>query len=587
MEWWHKGSRDPSVTLFTLSTAEELAGLASLVNRGEDFYGKTVLLARDIDLSVHYDEDYKKDSANQGWVPIGKESSPFKGVFDGGGHKIVGLYIHRPSAGHQGLFGHIQDGRDENIGVEDADVTAGSEVGGVAGYVVGDVRNCYSLGSVAGEYYIGGVVGRIVGNVRNCYSFGTVTGKANLGGVASYVNGRVRNCYSAAAVTATNSRYLDMNNVGGVVGLVDGGEVTNCYSAGIIKTMIGDVGGVVGHAQRSSVTSCVALNPSVYNQKSAVKLVVGRSGRNRVANNRVLDGMSMTKGGATNPPFWTTALDWGDDIWDSADWSFEDGELPMLKKAGGDQAGQMKLLRLPPTPGGGGEMTVSNATAISLTLNWTAASDNTPAESLKYSVYHSCPGKDEARFQLETVTGVTKDSLAYKIKDLEPDTTYRFGVTVENARGLLSEYAAKTWKTTPIPVITIETQPKEKIVVREDNSNMPLSVTATVTENADLRYVWYLEGVLYPQRGERTRATNVYHLPTWLEVGTYKVWCNISTTDEVASITTNVTEVIVKHPLYKTAAFPVLLALSILLFVVHYHVPLNRKFQTIKKRFSR
>ena len=83
--WYEEGT-----TEFTLTTAEQLAGLAKLVNEGIAFEGITVKLDTDITLDGH------------GWTPIGdsgrvdpEESIEtihlFKGVFDGQGHRIIGL----------------------------------------------------------------------------------------------------------------------------------------------------------------------------------------------------------------------------------------------------------------------------------------------------------------------------------------------------------------------------------------------------------------------------------------------------------------------------------------------------------------
>ena len=44
---WYNASQSS----FTISTAEQLAGLAQLVNSGTNFSGKTVALASDIDLA--------------------------------------------------------------------------------------------------------------------------------------------------------------------------------------------------------------------------------------------------------------------------------------------------------------------------------------------------------------------------------------------------------------------------------------------------------------------------------------------------------------------------------------------------------
>ena len=67
---------------FTLRDAADLTGLSDLVNAGNSFEGKTILLADDIDL----------ESLDEEWTPIGNNSdTPFSGVFDGQGHRVANM----------------------------------------------------------------------------------------------------------------------------------------------------------------------------------------------------------------------------------------------------------------------------------------------------------------------------------------------------------------------------------------------------------------------------------------------------------------------------------------------------------------
>ena len=86
---WYTSAPDASA--YHISTAEQLAGLAQLVNADPgttNFAGKTFYLDNDLDLSGHE------------WISIGTGrggSNPeysFCGVFDGQGHVISNLYSH-------------------------------------------------------------------------------------------------------------------------------------------------------------------------------------------------------------------------------------------------------------------------------------------------------------------------------------------------------------------------------------------------------------------------------------------------------------------------------------------------------------
>ena len=90
---------------FEISTAQQLAYVATMVNSGDRVYqnGHFKLLV-DIDLSTY-----------NNWTPIGKcdysnGSEYFHGVFDGGGRTVFNLNIsNNHEDGHFGLFGYVYD----------------------------------------------------------------------------------------------------------------------------------------------------------------------------------------------------------------------------------------------------------------------------------------------------------------------------------------------------------------------------------------------------------------------------------------------------------------------------------------------
>lgn len=70
---------------YTVRTAEELAWIAS-ASRTDDFAGKTVRLAADLDLGG-------SSATPPSWEPIGSAARPFQGELDGANHVIYNLYI--------------------------------------------------------------------------------------------------------------------------------------------------------------------------------------------------------------------------------------------------------------------------------------------------------------------------------------------------------------------------------------------------------------------------------------------------------------------------------------------------------------
>jgi len=295
---WFDGEKAEADT-FWISTAEELAGLAMLVNNshngGSDFRGKTVVLVKNIDL---------KDWGE--WVPIGTVGTvghedgtydvgvarPFSGVFDGNGKAVAGLVVSEPPD-YKGLFGVVKYGEVKNLDVVDAHVSVGYNCGAVVGRLVnGTVSNSYSSGIVTGTDCVGGISGRVTnGTVTSCYSTAKVGAYLSVGGIVGRIDedGKVTNCYSTGAV-GNDPKYKDHPRyggyvtepqvVGGVVGWVIDGEVTNCYSTGEIRGY-SEIGGIVGKLENGIVKNCVALNPIVnayYREAGYGGRVIGQDG---------------------------------------------------------------------------------------------------------------------------------------------------------------------------------------------------------------------------------------------------------------------------------------------------------------------
>jgi hypothetical protein len=267
-------TENPAAAVFTISTPDELAGLAQIVNGtwgGSPAYfnfdNRTINLANDIDLS-DYGSSYNNGA---GWTPIGisniYSSGSFNGTFDGNGNIITGLYINR-NTNYSGLFGYIMGSASvtavKNLVIEDANInSAADRAGAVAGHIsLGSVINCHVTGgSVTGNNNTGGLAGFINGgSIINCCSAASVTGSDNAGGVIGHVNGSsgsVTNCYSTGSVKGNNS-------VGGIAGyVINGGSVTHCYSTGSVSGN-NRVGGLVGNLNDAgTVKNCAALNSGI------------------------------------------------------------------------------------------------------------------------------------------------------------------------------------------------------------------------------------------------------------------------------------------------------------------------------------
>ncbi|MFQ9909835.1 MAG: S-layer homology domain-containing protein [Acutalibacter sp.] len=112
-----------------------------------------------------------------------------------------------------------------------------SITGGIVGDNYGAISRCNNTGAVSADGATGGVAGQNVCSqsgpnsiVENCYNTGAVSGSGDVGGVVGHNNNSnnfistVKNCYNTGAVISGNS-----SNVGGVVGRIETGDVSDCY----------------------------------------------------------------------------------------------------------------------------------------------------------------------------------------------------------------------------------------------------------------------------------------------------------------------------------------------------------------------
>jgi len=124
---------------YIIKTAEQLSFL-----NGEGDEGKHFKLAANIDLN---------GSPTNQWKPIGRTEQQrfiFRGIFDGNGYVISGLYIDNDST-FQGLFGYLgHQAKIMNLGITDSYVKARRMFGILAGYNGGEITNCYVSNSTVG-----------------------------------------------------------------------------------------------------------------------------------------------------------------------------------------------------------------------------------------------------------------------------------------------------------------------------------------------------------------------------------------------------------------------------------------------------
>ena len=125
-------------------------------------------------------------NGGDGWLPINDNSSGLNAVFEGNGHTISNLYIHRQDTDRVGLFARVGDsGIIRNAGVVNAEMEGGGNTGILAGLNSGTITDSYATGSVSGGTYVGGLVGRNSsgGTITASHAAGSVSGNFHVGGL--------------------------------------------------------------------------------------------------------------------------------------------------------------------------------------------------------------------------------------------------------------------------------------------------------------------------------------------------------------------------------------------------------------------
>ena len=215
----------------TISTAEGLFYFAKKANAGNNFAGKTVTLANNIDLN------------DEKWTPIGSfdyATTQFKGTFDGQNHAVTGLKVEESNKQGVGFFGKVYTGTIKNLTVEGS-VSASNcnYVGGIVGHGYATITNCTFKGTVGNNnsMQVGGIAGSGGFTVTNCSVYADVTAECWAGGIVGNCQdgGAYTNCYVDGVVSAERTYWG-----GGAAGitpvpLYPSQVISGCYSNTVVK----------------------------------------------------------------------------------------------------------------------------------------------------------------------------------------------------------------------------------------------------------------------------------------------------------------------------------------------------------------
>lgn len=325
---------------YKIQNVEDLKKLAQKVNGNEAYAGKHFQLTANIDLK------------NEEWTPIGtlqgEEVRPFQGTFDGDGYQITNLKISNGGQ-YAGLFGHTEGAVIKSCNVT-GKINGYNYTGGIVGYADANTKilNCSFQGNVKGKGEgRGGIVGYMSGGgeVSGCFVTGTVTGDKEVGGIAGYGVGTIKNCYALANVTATATATATGVNAGGIAGYAYGVTIENCYYSGEVSAK-NYAGGIAGTAWRGTIQNCVSLAESV-SGSDYVNRIAGYNYNATLTNNYAWDGTTVSGSAASDGADLTytngTLSPQFSGIFgsDNSAWKFTDNGLPILKNVGGVQFSEL------------------------------------------------------------------------------------------------------------------------------------------------------------------------------------------------------------------------------------------------------
>ena len=244
---------NPYDTVFSIWSAEQLAGLAVLVNGGNSLSGKTIYLEVNIDLSGYL------------WVPIGTRDLPFAGTFEGRSHIIDHMTI-EGNYGNAGLFGRTSKAYISNVGLTNVNINISGrkdrfEVGALIGGQDGGITSgCFMQGTVSahntdGQLPIGGLLGVLVsGEVTDSYAISTVIATGLIVQAGGFIGTTgwyhkevtsIKNCFSMSSVSASGT---DTVIAGGFVSdnYATRCTVSNCFVRGCSLTSTRYIGAFYG-----------------------------------------------------------------------------------------------------------------------------------------------------------------------------------------------------------------------------------------------------------------------------------------------------------------------------------------------------
>ncbi|MDR1088701.1 MAG: cell wall-binding repeat-containing protein [Coriobacteriales bacterium] len=279
-----------------ISTPAQMAAFRDAVNAGTDYADQVVRLTADIDLSAYPEwlsiGQQIQWTSDHPYTPPFARYNAFKGSFDGAGYTVtLGIdmdpYVfYDPRSEipegelsvtyqYAGLFGYVEGAEIQNLTVDgsiDLHAQHGirpSHLGAVVAHACETtLRSCTSYVNISitgsSVSHVGGVVGYLSHStsygyednlLAGCSNYGRIEVpiSADLGGVAGIVSGgNITDCMNAGELVSLSQGGI--TQTGGVVGLVSAGNnasslISGCYNTGSVSSASLHIAGIANSSK--------------------------------------------------------------------------------------------------------------------------------------------------------------------------------------------------------------------------------------------------------------------------------------------------------------------------------------------------
>ena len=231
-----------------------------------------------LNIKLNTEGDYKLtadiDMSGVSFTPL----PDFTGSLDGQGHVIRNLTFNNANQDQAALFSTIHGATIKNLGIEGANIVGNANAAAIVGRACGGtIQSCY----VANSY------------IEGRDHVGSITGDMN---VNDNVGVTISDCLSDARLKTRSYQ------VGGLVGVANGGTIQNCYFSGTIDGNESCSAGIISLLDSDDHLTTVLNNLSAASHiyKGSQDRIIGTAGRkSTLINNYAVASMNYGSRGAT------------------------------------------------------------------------------------------------------------------------------------------------------------------------------------------------------------------------------------------------------------------------------------------------